>query len=77
MKWSQQQLPVFDWFREGTGHLVLIARAGTGKTTVCLEGIRHAPRDAKILLCAFSKVIAVELQDRLRSGDNPIPAPKP
>lgn len=73
MKWSEQQLPVFDWFREGVGHLVLIARAGTGKTTVCLEGIRHAPHNSKILLCAFSKVIAVELQDRLRSGDDAHP----
>lgn len=68
MKWSDQQKPVFKWFREGVDHLVLIARAGTGKTTVCLEGIRHAPKEAKILLCAFSKVIAVELQERLAAG---------
>jgi superfamily I DNA/RNA helicase len=44
--WSPQQDAIFDWFRSGQGHLVVRARAGTGKTTTILQGIHHAPEDA-------------------------------
>lgn len=62
--WSPQQSAIFDWMRDGSGHLVVRARAGTGKTTTILEAIRHAPETA-ILVCAFNKAIAEELQARL------------
>src|SRR3990172_3993029 len=59
--WSNQQLAIFDWFRNGTGHLVVRARAGTGKTTTILEGLNHA-QESKAVLVAFNKKIATELQ---------------
>jgi superfamily I DNA/RNA helicase len=62
--WSPQQRAIFDWFRSGRGNLVVRARAGTGKTTSIIEAIDHAPED-RILLAAFNKRIAVELQARL------------
>lgn len=40
------------------------ARAGTGKTTTIIEGINRAP-EQRILLCAFNKSIASELQARI------------
>lgn len=72
--WSNQQDEIFAWF-EGPGarnplaldaprSLVVRARAGTGKTTTILEGINRAP-DQSILLCAFNKRIADELQAKL------------
>lgn len=64
--WSDQQNAIFEWFREGRGHLVVRARAGTGKTTTILEGISHAP-EPRILLCAFNKRIAVELEEKLQN----------
>lgn len=68
MNWSTQQQAVFNWFETGVGHLVVRARAGTGKTTTIVEGINRAP-EAKILLCAFNKRIAEELNARLSNGN--------
>lgn len=62
--WSSQQLAIFDWFARGTGNLVVRARAGAAKTSSALEGIEHAPDDS-ILMAAFNKRIAEELQARL------------
>jgi superfamily I DNA/RNA helicase len=65
--WSPQQIAVFDWFATGRGHLVVRARAGTGKTTTIVEGVSRAPEKA-ILLAAFNKEIAKELQARVGSS---------
>lgn len=68
--WSTQQTQVFDWFQtkypqgKGPVHLIVRARAGTGKTTTIIEGVNRAPEDS-ILLCAFNKRIAVELASRV------------
>lgn len=45
-------------------NLVVRARAGTGKTTTIIEGINRAP-DFPILVTAFNKGIADELNDRI------------
>jgi superfamily I DNA/RNA helicase len=69
--WSAQQNEIFTWFEGNTGrtygfnpNLVVRARAGTGKTTTILEGINRAP-EKNIILCAFNKRIAEELQTRI------------
>ncbi len=62
--WSAQQQAIFSWFATGTGNLVVRARAGTGKTTTLIEAIGHAP-ERSILLAAFNKRIAEELQKKL------------
>lgn len=64
--WSEQQKAVFKWFEEGTGNLIVRARAGTGKTTTILEAIEHAP-ESEVLLAAFNKSIAEELKTRLKN----------
>ena len=65
MNWSPQQDKIFTWFAAPTpGNLVVRARAGTGKTTTIIEAISRAP-ESMILLAAFNKRIAVELQSRL------------
>jgi superfamily I DNA/RNA helicase len=64
--WSPQQEDIFAWFAEGpnSGNLIVRARAGTSKTTTALEGINRAP-EPRILMCAFNKRIADELNARL------------
>lgn len=64
--WSEEQNAIFSWFERGAGNLVVRARAGTGKTTTILEGVNRAPEE-KILLAAFNKSIAQELQRRIRN----------
>jgi uncharacterized Zn finger protein (UPF0148 family) len=64
--WSDEQRKIFAWFKSGRGNLVVRARAGTGKTTSILRAIDDAP-ESRILLAAFNKSIAVELQAKLRN----------
>ncbi|HEV3059725.1 MAG TPA: ATP-dependent helicase [Vicinamibacterales bacterium] len=63
--WSSQQTDIFDFFANGTGNLVVRARAGTGKTTTIIEACGHAPASEKILLAAFNKKIAEGLTARV------------
>lgn len=70
MEWSEQQNAIFEWFEGGNPDrarsLVTRARAGTGKTTTIIEGINRAP-ERSIMLSAFNKSIAVELQQKLKN----------
>jgi superfamily I DNA/RNA helicase len=64
--WSDQQQAIFGWFEKpSTAHLVVRARAGTGKTTTIVEAIRHIRGEGRILLCAFNKRIQVDLAAKL------------
>lgn len=67
-EWSKQQKEIFNWFANGQNHLVARARAGTGKTTVVVEGVKLAP-ERSILICAFSKIIQEELESRFTTVD--------
>lgn len=70
--WSAQQDSILAWFSGSVAefaeqNLIIRARAGTGKTTIIIEGVKRAP-EASILICAFSKIIQEELL--LRIGSN-------
>lgn len=65
MNWSAEQELIRQWFRHGVGHLLVRARAGCGKTTIIMEGVSIA-FDPNILICAFSKIIQLELDKRIR-----------
>lgn len=62
--WSSQQIVIFEWFVNGTRHAIVRARAGCGKTTVIIEGVKRAPK-VPTLICAFSKIIQEELNTRI------------
>src|SRR4029077_979927 len=80
--WSTQQVDIFNWFANSSvrvnspnvlsmatsqaKNLVVRARAGTGKTTTIIEGVNRAP-EKSILLAAFNKSIATELQNRVKN----------
>lgn len=67
--WSPQQEAIFKECKSGSGHVLVTARAGTGKTTTILEATKYLSGD--ILLCAFNKRIAEELQARLDAQPGP------
>lgn len=64
MKPSQEQEDIYTAIAETTDHLIVEAGAGSGKTTVLLGSIPYIDRSNRILLCAFNKAIAVELQKK-------------
>ena len=64
-KWSPYQRAVFRAIEQGSGHLVIEAVAGSGKSTTILEAIRRIPKNLSVLLVAFNKSIQKELQTKI------------
>lgn len=65
--WSDYQKAIFKNIAIGTGNLIVIARAGSAKTSSLVEGSRYIPKGKKSLFCAFNKHIQEELKSRLGS----------
>lgn len=65
--WSTFQKDIFKDIASGIGHTVVIARAGSGKTSTIVEGFKYVPRGKKCLMVAFNKSIAEELKQRAPS----------
>lgn len=59
---SKYQTEIFGWIKNGSGHAVVEAVAGSGKTTTILEGL--SLMEGKPLFTAFNKHIATELKSR-------------
>lgn len=66
---SPQQSRFFDWVTHGTGHCILEAVAGAGKTTTLLQGVKRMT--GKVWLGVFNKKLADEIQTRLAGDDDP------
>ncbi len=65
--WSKFQKDIFRDINSGQGHTVVIARAGSGKTSTIVEGFKYLPKGKKTLMVAFNKSIAEELKQRAPS----------
>ena len=65
--WSDYQKAIFKDIAKGTGHTVVVARAGSGKTSTIVEGFKYVPRGKKVLMVAFNKSIADELKSKAPS----------
>lgn len=61
---TEEQLAIYEFIRAGKGHLLIDALAGSGKTTALLNGLKYVPQKS-VLMCAFNKPIADELQSRM------------
>jgi hypothetical protein len=66
--WSSYQLAIFANVATGTGHTVVNAVAGSGKTTSTVEALKHVPDGCRTLFVAFNKSIAEELGRRAPRG---------
>ena len=66
--WSKLQQDIFADVREGDGHTVVEARAGTGKTSTIVEALNHIPSGQRAMLVAFNRSIARELGERCPSN---------
>lgn len=67
LNWSNYQNDIFDFVKNGTGHAVIEAVAGSGKTTTLVEALNHTSPSLKIGFVAFNKHIATELSRRAPS----------
>lgn len=65
-QWSPYQVALFDWAETGTGNVIVVAVAGSGKTTTGVETVKRM-RGSHIYL-AFNKPIATELSARGVNG---------
>src|SRR5271170_7494682 len=65
--WSAFQKDIFRDISKNTDHTVVIARAGSGKTSTIVEGFKYIPKGKKTLMVAFNKAIADELKQRAPS----------
>lgn len=65
MNLSPQQQDVMSWATSSPGHLNLVARAGTGKTTTLIELCSRI--GGQVFLGAYNKKIAEEIKLRLES----------
>lgn len=65
--WDRYQRAVFDDLAQGQGHTVVLARAGSGKTTTIIAGLDHLPSWGTVLLTAFNKGVERELKARAPS----------
>jgi DNA helicase-2/ATP-dependent DNA helicase PcrA len=62
-RWSAYQEAIFDEMAGGSGNMVAMARAGSGKTTTLIEGLNRMDA-SDTLVCAFNKSIQKELEQR-------------
>jgi superfamily I DNA/RNA helicase len=63
MEYSHQQLSIFDWVLNGTGNLIVPARAGSGKTFTAVSAVQFMK--GKVLTMAFNKKAAMQLAEKL------------
>jgi len=65
MNYSKYQQDIFDWIKDGSGHGVVVARAGSGKTFTIEHALKFLDHDQEVLFLAFNKHIATELKSRV------------
>jgi DNA helicase II / ATP-dependent DNA helicase PcrA len=62
---SNQQAAIWHSFAADQHHVIVVARAGTGKSFTILNGIGKLPRGLSVAIVAFNKSIADELKAKL------------
>jgi len=62
--WSNYQEAIFEQVRNTRNNLVVVARAGSGKTTTIVQSLSEVPETSQVLLCAFNKAIQKELEKK-------------
>lgn len=63
-QWSEYQKGVFNFIANETGNAVVVAVAGSGKSTTIEHGMKLVPETVSTVFLAFNKSIADELKGR-------------
>lgn len=63
-EWNSYQQEVFSFISNQTGHCVVEAVAGSGKTTTIVESLNIIPQHLSVLFIAFNRHIVQELRTR-------------
>lgn len=63
-EWNDYQKAVFSFIANQTGHCVVEAVAGSGKTTTIVESLNIIPQHLTVLFIAFNRHIVQELKTR-------------
>lgn len=62
---SAKQAAIFDWIVNGSGNAVVIAVAGSGKSTSMVRTLTYIPERASVLMLAFGADAAADLRDKI------------
>ncbi|MDX2271040.1 MAG: AAA family ATPase [Cyanobacteriota bacterium] len=65
VEWSHYQQAIFDWAAHGSGHALVNAVAGSGKTQTLRGLVSRIPSDKKVAVLAFNNHMAAELAAKL------------
>ena len=68
--WSPFQKRIFDFIAHESGHLVVEAVAGGGKTSTLIKCLDYIPSESKILFTAFNTDIVGELKKKIIDKPN-------
>ena len=71
---SPYQSAIFEFVRSGTGHGLVDAVPGSGKTTTLVEAAKLIPPGCRAIFLAFNKHIAAELGKQLLASQSPMEA---
>lgn len=66
MIFTEEQKSIFEFVEKQTGHGIIDAVAGAGKTTTIMECAKFVQDRSKILFCAFNNSIANEISRKFR-----------
>jgi superfamily I DNA/RNA helicase len=61
LKFTKEQMAVFEFIKSGTGNGIIDAVAGSGKTTTIMECAKYVDNKSDILFCAFNNSIQREI----------------
>lgn len=64
---SKEQLKIFDFIKNGIGHCVIQARAGTGKTWTILKCLDYIKDNQICLFLAFNNSIKLEIKSKINN----------
>ena len=70
IKWSHYQEAIFRYIGGASGHLVVEAAAGSGKTSTLVKSLEYIPLDKKILMTAFNRDIVSVLTKKTKGMEN-------
>ena len=70
IKWSHYQEKIFEYIGGASGHLVVEAAAGSGKTSTLVKSLEYIPLDKKVLMTAFNRDIVSVLTKKTKGMEN-------